>query len=30
MAKEYIEEIVKAVATIIMAIISLIKIKKGN
>lgn len=30
MAKEYIEEIVKAVATILMAIWSLIKIKKGE
>lgn len=30
MAKEYVEEIIKAVATIIMAIWSLIKIKKGE
>ena len=30
MAKEYIEEIVKAIATILMAIWSLIKLKKGE
>lgn len=30
MAKEYIEDIVKAVATILMAIWSLIKLKKGE
>lgn len=30
MAKEYIEEIIKAVATILMAIWSLIKIKQGE
>lgn len=30
MAKEKIEEIIKAVATIVMAIWSLVKIKKGE
>lgn len=30
MAKTYIEEIVKAVATILMAIWSLIQLKKGD
>lgn len=30
MAKEYIEEIIKAVATILMAVWSLIKIKQGE
>lgn len=30
MAKQYIEEIIKAIATILMAIWSLIKIKKGE
>lgn len=30
MAKEYIEEIIKAVATILMAIWSLIKLKKED
>ena len=30
MAKEYIEEIIKAIATILMAVWSLIKLKKGD